>query len=93
MYVSSVQNRGKTEEYCKVIEEVQGEAEKWRGKVVVVGDFNSRLGQMTNVVLRGEGKEEERLVLERTSEDEKSTAKGKYFLKAMNAAGLVVANG
>ena len=32
-------------------------------------------------------------MLERTSEDEKSTAKGKYFLKAMNAAGLVVANG
>ena len=31
--------------------------------------------------------------VERTSEDEKITAKGKYFLKAMNAAGLVVANG
>ena len=47
---------------------------------------------MTKVVLRGEGQEEVRVVYERTSEDEKSTAKGKYFLKGMNVTGLVVAN-
>jgi hypothetical protein len=73
------------------MEEVQEDVGRWRGRVVVMGDFNSRVGELPNVLL--EGKDDERVVSERKSEDVTSDWRGKYLMREMNAAGFVIANG
>jgi hypothetical protein len=90
-YVAPSRTSSRTEEYYQVIEEIGGDVEKWRGRVVIMGDFNSRIGEMPNVMLEGE--DDTRVECARTSSDVVANTRGRHLLKEMNALGLVVANG
>ena len=81
----------KTDEYFRVMEEVQEDVGKWRGRVVVLGDFNSRVGELPNVMIDGE--DDDRVECKRQSKDKKTDWRGKYLMREMNASGLVVVNG
>ena len=73
-----------------MIEELQGDVERGGSRVVVLGDFNSRIGEISNVMIDGE---DDRIECKRQSQDTKTDWRGKYLMKEMNASGLVVANG
>ena len=59
--------------------------------MVVVGDWNSRIGALANTVPEGEN--EVRIVEERSSSDKVVSNKGIRVMRALNAAGVVVTNG
>src|SRR5690606_7021378 len=79
------------EEFFRVVEEIQGDVEMWRGRVAVLGDFNSRIGELPNVMLEGE--EDNRIVCARVSQDKICNTRGRFLIREMNASGLVIANG
>ena len=82
----------RTHEFHRVMEEIQGDVARWRGRVVVLGDFNSRIGEKPNVMIDGED-DDERIECVRRSEDKETDFRGTYLMREMNASGLVVANG
>jgi len=64
------------------------------GKVLILGDFNGRIGELPNRVVNSglEGIDSE-LVILRTSKDKKVDSCGRAVLNYMNAVGMVVING
>ena len=81
-----------TEKNGKLLEELQADAVMWQGKVVVMGDWNSRVGCLPNVVVEGE-EDEVRIVEERSSVDKTVSNQGTSVMRVLNAAGVVVTNG
>jgi hypothetical protein len=61
-----------------------------QGQVVVMGDMNMRVGELTQTIELEEGKE---VVIERVSDDKKVTRDGKDLVERMNAMGMVLMNG
>jgi len=59
--------------------------------VLVVGDFNCRIGELSNRVV-GEGDEQEVVEYKRESEDKVVTREGREFIEAVNGVGMVVVN-
>ena len=59
----------KTDEFLRVIEELQGDVERGGSRVVVLGDFNSRIGGISNVMIDGE---DDRIECKRQSQDTKT---------------------
>jgi len=80
------------EKNCKLLDELQADMILWYGKVVVMGDWNSRIGTLPNVVLEGED-DEVRIVEERSSVDKTVSNQGIRVMRVLNAAGVVVTNG
>ena len=80
------------EKNCKLLDELQADMILWYGKVVVMGDWNSRIGTLPNVVLEGED-DEVRIVEERSSVDKTVSNQGTRVMRVLNAAGVVVTNG
>ena len=61
------------------------------GTVIVVGDFNSRVGELANVITDPE--ESDLVTYRRESVDTKVNAAGRRLLSKMNACGMVLVNG
>ena len=57
-----------------------------------MGDWNSRIGALANIVLEGED-DEVRIVEERSSADKVVSNQGIRVMRVLNAAGVVVTNG
>ena len=74
------------EKNCKLLDELQSDMVSWCRKVVVVGDWNSRIGPLANIVLEGED-DEVRIVEERSSADTVVSNQGIRVMRALNAAG------
>jgi len=62
------------------------------GAVIVMGDMNSRVGELPNQIAITERPEDDR-VLTRTSLDKTITSLGRQVMERMNATGLVLLNG
>jgi hypothetical protein len=60
-----------------------------KGKVVVMGDFNSRVGELPNIL----NSREAAVTISRCSEDKMVNAEGRLILEALNAVGMVLLNG
>ena len=60
-----------------------------KGKVVVMGDFNSRVGELPNIL----NSREATVTISRCSEDKMVNAEGRLILEALNAVGMVLLNG
>ena len=63
---------------------------KERGEVVVMGDFNCRIGEQSNYMITSDS---EVLEIARCSEDKVETAQGRTLLEKLNVIDLVVMNG
>jgi len=55
-------------------------------QVIIAGDFNSRVGELTNEVVKGK-------VRERRSKDKVENSRGRTLMKEMNEAGLYLMTG
>lgn len=62
-----------------------------KGKVVVMGDFNSRVGELPNILDSKWSNED--TVIPRSSEDTEVNGAGRRILEGMNAVGMVLLNG
>ena len=71
----------------KTMQEVQWDVLdfRYKGEVLLVGDFNARVGELSNEV------DEETIV--RKSMDKVTNTQGRALMKEMNAVGLVLMNG
>ena len=63
-----------------------------KGKVMVVGDFNARMGELNNVIAGVNITEEDR-TYPRTSSDLVVNSRGRKILFRMNSAGMILLNG
>ena len=68
---------------------------KWsqQGKVIILGDFNVRVGELSNHIYELDDEVVEPIIIQRKSVDKKVDALGKKVLAYLNAAGLVLLNG
>ena len=73
--------------------EVQSQQWSTRGTVLVLGDFNARVGELPNVVFDPEGEGVELKYIQRTSVDKKVSSFGRRVMASLNAIGLVLVNG
>jgi hypothetical protein len=69
-----------------------------RNEVIVLGDMNARMGELSSLVVDLEVGEEERTLkpareYKRLSEDETETAQGRRIMALLNSGGIVVTNG
>ena len=71
--------------------EVQWRAE--HSRILVMGDFNARVGELPNIVSDPDGEEEKLFSVPRTSVDTKVDSFGRRVMNSMNAIGLVLVNG
>jgi hypothetical protein len=74
---------------------ITGDVMRYRGRgiIVLVGDFNCRIGEVPNRIFV-EGEEEEEIrEFRRESEDKKVTREGKQFMESMSGLNLMVLNG
>jgi hypothetical protein len=72
------------------------EVQQWRSehnRILVMGDFNARVGELPNVVSDPDGEEEKLFSVPRTSVDTKVDSFGRRVMNSMNAIGLVLVNG
>ena len=71
------------------------EVQQWaeNSKVVVLGDFNARVGELPNVVCDLEAKEVELRHVQRASVDVRVDTFGRRVMATMNAIGLALVNG
>lgn len=78
-----------------VLDELEAGVLKWsaKGRVVVLGDFNARLGRLPNRVYDPEDKVVDLVEIKRESVDRTVDAAGRRLLERMNALGLVLLNG
>jgi len=76
-----------------VLAGITGDVMRYRGRgtMVLVGDFNCRVGELPNRVLV-EGEEETREI-RRKSEDKRVTSEGKQFMEWVRGLNLMVLNG
>ena len=63
---------------------------KERGEVMVMGDFNCRIGELSNCITSGDS---EIVEIGRCSEDRVETLQGRKLIEKLNAVDLVVMNG
>ena len=63
-----------------------------KGKVVVMGDFNARVGELSNS-LNSNVDTEDTVIIPRSSEDKTVNGPGRGVLESLNAVGLVLLNG
>ena len=63
-----------------------------KGRIVVMGDFNSRVGDLPNSINPLTGSQAP-LAVRRTSKDQKVSSRGRKVMASLNAAGLVLLNG
>jgi len=76
--------------------ELQEDIIYWRskGKVVVVGDFNARVGELSNIIHTPDSDiSEEGRIFKRSSLDKIVDSQGRKVLECMNAVGMVLVNG
>ena len=76
----SVEN---AEKNCKLLDELQSDMVSWCGKVVVMGDWNSRIGALADIVLEGED-DEVRIVEERSIADKVVSNQGIRVMRVLN---------
>jgi hypothetical protein len=71
------------------------EVQQWteHNRILVLGDFNARVGELPNIVCDPDGEEERLLCVPRTSVDTKVDSFGRRVMNSMNAIGLVLVNG
>src|SRR5690606_36941311 len=72
------------------LQELQGDIIQYKGEVVVMGDFNCRIGEQSNYMITSDS---EVLEIAWCSEDKVETAQGWTLLQKLNAIDLVVMNG
>ena len=83
-------DRSQRETAKQVLDELEVDIHQFRkqGKVILMGDFNCRVGSEESVIKA----KDKQLLLSRTTADSKED-RGKFLISSMNAAQMVVMNG
>ena len=76
-----------------VFERLQIDITKLEGKgsVLVMGDFNARMGELASTIYDVE--KDEPTIYKRTSEDKTTSYRGKHLMDTMNEVNMVLVNG
>ena len=84
----------KTGVNADTLQELQQDILRWRekGEVVVMGDFNCRVGELSNSIAVDKSVAEG-VEIARHSDDKKSTLQGRNLMARLNAADMVLVNG
>ena len=66
---------------------------KTRGRICILGDFNSRIGEIESVVNSNERGEESDIIFKRESQDKKINSQGRSLVSFMNDLDFIILNG
>jgi endonuclease/exonuclease/phosphatase family metal-dependent hydrolase len=85
----------KAEENEDTLQELQEDVLRWRdkGEIVVMGDFNCRVGELSNYIEADKSEDAEVLEIPRCSEDKVNSLRGRNLLDQLNAVDMVLTNG
>ena len=79
----------------ETLHELQQDILRWKekGSVVVMGDFNCRIGSRSNFLGGESSNDTKMLEVARSSEDKVVSLQGQNLLDGLNAVGMIVVNG